>query len=129
LFSPTYHCDAIGSADTVVRLYPKAAIFAKFRRDPKACQAFMAMLAGQVTDLRTRLEERNIRSARDRVCHYLSVNIGVDRRTVDLSGTIKDLAGHLGLTHEALYRTLSRMEAAGEIQRLKGKIRLRKLAV
>jgi CRP-like cAMP-binding protein len=44
--------------------------------------------------------------------------------TVVLPGTLKDLAAELALTHEALYRTLSEMEAHGEIARLKGKIRL-----
>jgi CRP/FNR family transcriptional regulator, dissimilatory nitrate respiration regulator len=79
--------------------------------------------------LRTRLEQRNIRAARDRVRHYLAVNVGTDGRTVALSGTLKDVAGELGLTHEALYRTLADMAADGEIERRKGAIRLLKSAV
>jgi hypothetical protein len=35
---------------------------------------------------------------------------------------VKDLAAELGLTHEALYRTLADMSADGEIARLDGKI-------
>ena len=124
LFSPAYHCDAIATTDAVVRLYPKAAVLAEFERNPKAAQAFMAMLAHQVMNLRTRLELRNIHSARDRVRHYLALNAGADRRTVVVRGTLKDLANELGLTHEALYRTLADMAAEGEIQRRKGKITL-----
>jgi CRP-like cAMP-binding protein len=124
LFSSTYHCDATAITDTVVRLYPKAAMLAEFRRDPKAAQAFMAMLARQVMHLRTRLEQRNIHSARERIRHYLGVNLGPDGRSVALSGTLKELAATLGLTHEALYRTLAEMQADGEIERLKGTIRL-----
>lgn len=124
LFSATYHCDAIATTDAVVRLYPKAAVLAEFQRDPKAAQAFMAMLARQVMTLRTSLEQRNIHSARDRIRHYLALNLGPDGRSVTLSGTLKDLAATLGLTHEALYRTLADMQADGEIERLKGKIRL-----
>jgi CRP-like cAMP-binding protein len=120
LFSPTYHCDAIASADAAVRLYPKAAVLAAFVRDPKAAQAFMAMLARQVMSLRSRLEQRNIHSARDRVRHYLAIHVGADGRTVALPGTVKDLAGELGLTQEALYRTLAAMAAAGEIKRRPG---------
>ncbi len=89
----------------------------------------MAMLASQVMNLRTRLEQRNIHSARDRVRHYLMVNAGADGRTVMLPGTLKDLAAELGLTHEALYRTLADMAADGEIERLKGKIRLSKAPI
>ena len=124
LFSPTYHCDAIATTAAVVRLYPKAVILAEFERNPKAARAFMAMLGHQVMRLRTRLEQRNIRSARDRVRHYLAVNAGADGRTVVLSGALKELAGEIGLTHEALYRTLSQMTADGEIERLRGRIRL-----
>jgi CRP-like cAMP-binding protein len=124
LFSPTYHCDAIATGDALVRLYPKAAVLAAFRRDPKAAQAFMAMLARQVMSLRTRLEQRNINSARERIRHYLALHVGSDGRTIALPGTVKDLAGELGLTHEALYRTLSVMAAEGEIERGKGKITL-----
>ena len=124
LFAPAYHCDAIAMTDAVVRLYPKAAVLGEFERNPKAAQAFMAMLARQVMSLRTRLEQRNIHSARDRVRHYLALNAGADGRTVAVPGTLKDLAAELGLTHEALYRTLADMAADGEIERRKGKIRL-----
>jgi CRP-like cAMP-binding protein len=123
LFSGVYHCDAIATTSAVVRLYPKSVLLAEFQRNPEAAQAFMAMLARQIMSLRTRLEQRNIRSARDRVRHHLSVSAGADG-TVILPGTIKTLAAEIGLTHEALYRTLSEMEADGEIKRLKGKIRL-----
>jgi CRP-like cAMP-binding protein len=124
LFSPTFHCDAIATTGAVVRLYPKAVVLAAFERDPKAAQAFMAMLAHQVMSLRTRLEQRNIHSAHDRVRHYLALNADADGRTVIVRGTLKDLANELGLTHEALYRTLADMAAAGEIKRRKGKITL-----
>jgi CRP-like cAMP-binding protein len=124
LFSPTYHCDAIATGDALVRLYPKAAVLAAFRHDPKAAQTFMAMLARQVMSLRTRLEQRNIHSARDRVRHYLAINVGADGKTIALPGSLKDLAGELGLTHEALYRTLAVMANAREIRRGRGKITL-----
>ena len=84
----------------------------------------MTMLARQVMNLRARLEQRNIHSAHDRILHYLAFNAGADGRTVKVTGTLKNLAVELGLTHEALYRTLADMAAAGEIERLNGKIRL-----
>jgi CRP-like cAMP-binding protein len=117
LFSPAYHCDAVATSDAVVRLYPKAVLLAALERDPEMAKAFAAMLARQVMTLRTRLERRNIHSARERVRHYLTVNAGADGHTVVLPGTLKDFAADLGLTHEALYRTLARMAAAGEITR------------
>lgn len=129
LFSSAYHCDAIASSEATVRLYPKSALLAELERDPKLLLAFSAMLARQVMTLRTRLERRNIHSARDRVRHYLTVNADAKGRSVTLRGTLKDLAAELGLAHEALYRTLAAMAADGEIERGKGQIRILRSAV
>lgn len=122
LFSASYHCDAIASTNATVRVYPKREMLAAFERDPRAMQAFSVMLARQVMGLRTRIEQRNIRSARERVRHYLVLNAGADGRTVKLGGTLKDIAAELGLTHEVLYRTLAALERSGEIKRSRGKI-------
>jgi CRP-like cAMP-binding protein len=126
LFSSNYLCDAIAMTDAVVRLYPKVVLIDELERNPRVAQAFTAMLAHQVMTLRARLEQRNIHSARDRVRHYLAVNADPSGRTVKLSGTLKDVAAELGLTHEALYRTLAEMSAEGEIERHKDMICLKK---
>jgi CRP/FNR family transcriptional regulator, dissimilatory nitrate respiration regulator len=123
LFSPQYHCDAIASTKATVRVYPKREVLAAFERNPKAARAFSAALAHQVMDLRTRIEQRNIRSARERVRHFLTLNAKA-RRIFELRGTLKDLAAELGLTHEALYRTLAALERSGEIRRNHSKITL-----
>jgi CRP/FNR family transcriptional regulator, dissimilatory nitrate respiration regulator len=125
LFSPTYHCDAMTKAGATVRLYPKAKMLDEFRHNPQAAEAFMAVLAREIMNLRSRLEQRNIRSARERVEHFLALNAGADGRTVLLRGNLKDLAAELGLTHEALYRALAELAADGEIKRVKNKILLR----
>ena len=126
LFSPRYHCEAVAVSDARVRLYPKKALLAEFRLDPNAAEAFMAMLARELMDLRTRLEQRNLHSASARLEHHLALNTEADGRTVILRGTIKDLAAELGLSHEALYRTLNKMESTGKIARAKGTITLEK---
>jgi len=124
LFSKTHDCAATALTNAIVRLYRKAFLLAELERNPRVALAFMAMLVGQILNLRVRLERRSIHSARDRVRHYLAAHVGGKERTVALPSTLKDLAGELGLTHEALYRTLSDMSAKGEIARQNGKIRL-----
>jgi CRP-like cAMP-binding protein len=126
LFSPAYHCDAIAATETLVRLYPKKVLLRELERDPKLARAFTAKLARQVMALRTRLEQRNILSARERIRHFLALNLGVDGQTVEFCGTLKDLAADLGLTHEVLYRTLADMEKDKEIRRVEGKIIIQK---
>ena len=122
LFTPIHGFSAVAMGKAILRLYPKCSLLAEFARNPQAAQAFAALLARQVIDLRTRLERHNLHSARDRVRHYLAA--GAEDGTVVLPGTVKDLAGELGLSHEALYRTLSEMEHEGEIARRKGRITL-----
>ena len=100
LFLPAYHCDAVASTDVVVRIYRKTAMLAAFDKDPKAAQAFAATLAHQVMNLRTRIEQRNIRSARECIRHFLRFNAGADSRSIDLPGTLKELAAELWLTPE-----------------------------
>lgn len=129
LFSSTYHCDAIAITDAVVRLYPRTILVNELERNPQVAHAFAATLARQVMALRTRLEQRNIHSARDRVRHYLIVNADASGRKVVLSGNLKDIAAEMGLTHEAFYRTLAAMAADGEIERREGVIRLIKTGV
>jgi CRP-like cAMP-binding protein len=127
LYSTQYHCDAIANTGAIVRLYPKRELLAAFEANPEAAHVFTEMLAHQVMKLRTRIEQRNIRSARDRVRHFLALSVGPDRRTVRLLGTLKDLAAEIGLTHEALYRTLAALERSGEIRRKDEAIVLSKL--
>src|SRR5206468_11042189 len=110
------------STNATVRVYPKRELLAAFERTPKAMRAFSAALAHQVMDLRTRIEQRNIRSARERVRHFIKLNAVAGGRVVEVRGTLKELAAELGLTHEALYRTLAVLERSGEIRRNRVKI-------
>jgi CRP/FNR family transcriptional regulator, dissimilatory nitrate respiration regulator len=129
LFSETYHCDAVASVPSIVHLYPKAAVLAAFAADPALAEAFMASLARQVMTLRTRLENRNLRTARERVLHHLGLQASGIDRVVRVNGDLKIMASELGLTHESLYRTLAALEAEGVIQRTKKEIKLSALTV
>ena len=127
LFASNYHCDAVAAAASRVRVYPKRELLAAFRIEPALGERFMAVLAQQIVALRARLEERNIRSARERVLHHLALATGPDGRTMPLEGTLMDLAAEIGLTHEALYRTLAALEKEGAIRRTRSGIALRKV--
>jgi CRP-like cAMP-binding protein len=126
LFSAAYHCDAIAAVASRVRVYPKRELLASFRTDPLLAERFMAVLARQIHTLRARLEERNIRSARERLLHHIALHAGPDGRTMRLDGTLMALAAEVGLTHEALYRTLSELEKEGAVRRSRSAIILAK---
>ena len=105
-----YHCDAVAETDAAVLALPKADLLAALTNDPAECLALMLTLAAQVRDLRTRLELRNIRPASERVLAWLQLHArgNPPRMATDRSWTL--IAGELGLTREALYRTLAKLE-------------------
>lgn len=126
LFSGVYQCDAVAAVASQVRAYPKREILGVFRSDPALGERFMAVLAHQIHALRSRLEERNIRSARERVLNHLVLAADAESCTVRLDGTLMDLAAEIGLTHEVLYRTLAALEKGGAIKRTGSGIVLRR---
>src|SRR5947207_2627578 len=73
LFASRYHCDAVAAVASRVRLHPKRELLKAFRTDPATAERFMAAMAREIHALRARLEERNIRSARERVLHHLAL--------------------------------------------------------
>ena len=130
LFAETYHCDAVAAAPSLVRVYPKAEIIALLRAKPALAEAFMMRLAHQLQELRTRMELRNLRSARERLLQYLRLRAGPDdrgrARTVAIEGQLQDIGAEIGITREALYRTLAALEADGSIARSRTAIVLNK---
>jgi CRP-like cAMP-binding protein len=123
IFSARYHCDAIATSACVVLVYPKAELLRRLKDDAVGLWTFVAELAHRVHELRTRLEMRQIRSAPERVIQSLTLRCGASG-TWKMDGTLKQFAEEIGLTHEALYRTLAGLERDGRISRGDGEIRL-----
>ena len=126
LFADAYHCDAVAAVPSSVRVYPKQKAMEAMRKDPALAEAFMARLARQLQELRARMELRNIRSARDRVLQYLRLRAGVQGRSIPVEGQLQDIAAEIGMTREALYRTLGALETEGHLTRTESAILLKK---
>ena len=126
LFAEAYHCDAVAAAQSRVRVYPKTIVMAALRTDPALAEAFMARLARQLQELRARMELRNIRSARERLLQYLWLRAGVDGCGIAIEGQLQDVAAEIGMSREALYRTLATLEAEGSLTRKDNAILLKK---
>jgi CRP-like cAMP-binding protein len=127
LFSEVYHCDAIAAAPSRVRVLSRARLLEAMRSDAAVAERFMAMLAWQVQKLRTKVQQRDIRSARERLQQHLLLHAAADG-TVAFDGKLKDLASEIGLTPEALYRTLAHLEKQGAIERTGTRIILKNAA-
>jgi CRP-like cAMP-binding protein len=126
LFADIFHCDAVATEPSRVRIYPKTKTLNALRTDPTSALSFLALVARQVIELRQQLELMKVRSAKDRIMLYLDFNAGPDGRTVNLRGELQYIASELGLTREALYRTLAGLERAGVISRSGDRISIKK---
>jgi CRP-like cAMP-binding protein len=126
LFADIFHCDAVATEPSQVRIYPKAAVLNALRADPSNAMSFLSLVAHQVIELRHRIEIMKVRSAKERIMLYLDLNAGPDGQTVDLPSQLQDIASELGLTREVLYRTLAGLEQAGAIERAGTRILLKK---
>ena len=110
-----YHCDALAIIDTTVLKIPIQALSTELDRDPAFASRWIGMLNGEVRRLRLHCERLSMKSAKDRVLHL----INTEGKNCAYSATtgLKSLAGELGITHEALYRTLASLEKAKIIHR------------
>jgi CRP-like cAMP-binding protein len=71
LFADIFHCDAVATEPSRVRVYPKPAVLKALRTNPEDAMSFLALMAHQVIELRQRLELMKVRSAKERVMLYL----------------------------------------------------------
>jgi CRP-like cAMP-binding protein len=117
LFSEVYHCDAVAWQPSLVAVHPKPVVLDLFQKHPEAAAAFMARLARQVQQLRSRLEIRNIRSADERALQFLQLVAPQGSRVAAFDRPLKDVAAEIGLSHEAFYRALAKLERKGLIRR------------
>jgi CRP/FNR family transcriptional regulator, dissimilatory nitrate respiration regulator len=108
-----YHCDAIAVEDSAVLQFPAAAFRAALDEDASFRAAWTQHLASEVRRLRAQCERLSLRSATDRIVHYIESE-GTDGILI-LSRSRKAWASELGLTHEALYRALARLTADGAL--------------
>ena len=124
LFSDTYFCTAIADLPSRVAIVNKE-IFRQAIVDlPELANIYMNQMTARFQTIKTLLELRSIRSARERILQYLIRQIEPNNRTIILQRSLKNLAIELGLSSEALSRTLSRLQTEGVISRKQRSITL-----
>lgn len=124
LFCDTYPCSAIADFPSRVAAIDKELFRQALDEYPDLANIYMSQLTERYKTVKTLLELRSIRSARERLLQYLTHQIESDRRTVILQRPLKYLAIELGLSVEALYRTISRLQSEGVITRKQRSITL-----
>jgi len=99
-----YHCDALAIVDCTLMCLPQKR-FSEALSVENFRQSWIAHLSRELRRVRAQAERLSLKTARERVIHYLETE--GERATIVLAHSKKQWAAELGLTHEALYRTLA----------------------
>jgi CRP-like cAMP-binding protein len=111
LGSKAYHCDGVVSETGMLLCFPLAVFRAALEEDAPFRTVWMGLLAREVRKLRAQCERLSLNGAAERVIHYIESEGLHDAITLNQSR--KAWASELGLSHEALYRTLKRLGDQG----------------
>lgn len=124
LFLETYSCTAIAEKSTQMLIFPKQSFLDVMQQSPEFSTAFIMQLTHRLHSTKMMVEIRSIRSAQERVLHYLRSILPLENDTVVLEQSLKDIAADLSISPEALSRTLTQLTSDGAIIRQKRKITL-----
>jgi CRP/FNR family transcriptional regulator, dissimilatory nitrate respiration regulator len=122
LFNEVYDCSAIAEVPSRIATFPKQAFLSTLHKHPELSAGLIAQLAQRFHQAKVLLTLRSIRSARDRVLHYLEIEAHSNGKVVNLDKSLKNVAEEMGLSQEALSRVLSQLQKEGIISRKKRQI-------
>jgi CRP-like cAMP-binding protein len=116
LFAATQPVDAIAVGAATVTAYPKAAVMLHLKAHPDLALGFTAWMARRLNAARARLQVARLKGAAERVLAFL-IQAGAGEAAITLDRPLVAVAAELGLTHEAFYRTLKKLEEEGRVER------------
>ncbi|MBW4510641.1 MAG: Crp/Fnr family transcriptional regulator [Scytonematopsis contorta HA4267-MV1] len=128
LFSEIYLCTAIAESSTRVISFPKQLFLNSLEKDFDLSRTFTEQLARRLHQTKLLLELRGIRSARERVLHYLRVMTPPNEKILNLEQPLKEIANDIGISPEVLSRTLTQLQNEGILTRIKRKVIFRSLS-
>jgi CRP-like cAMP-binding protein len=117
LFESRHHCDAAAAAPSSVMVHPAAELRRAAAENPDLAWRLAAHLAARLVAERARAERLALPHAADRLLDVLHALPPQPDGTRRLGRPWKSLAAELGLSHEATYRALARLERAGLLRR------------
>lgn len=107
-----YHCDAVAVRPAKLLLVPRKH-FSEALGNERFRSQWITHLARELRRIRAQSERMSLKTAQERIVHYLETE--GNGGAITLTQSKKDWAAELGLTHEAIYRALARMERSGQI--------------
>ena len=120
--SSSYHCDAMVTVSGELVTVPIELVRQALETDSAFAMRWVGMLNKELKRLRAQCERLFLKGVKDRLRHLIESEGHGGR--LSLGAGLKSLALELGVTHEALYRTIAAMEKQGVIMRKDGEILL-----
>jgi CRP-like cAMP-binding protein len=115
LTSAIYHCDARTTAPSKIVRIPIRALRQALKQDHGLAARWIQILSNEVRRLRLQNERLSLPKVQSRILHLVATEGREGRYKLECS--LKQLAKQLAVTHEALYRSLARLETTGTITR------------
>lgn len=128
LFSEKYQCAAVAVTNSELICCNKQTMLVALKSSPDAMLDLLNAFSGQVRDLRTINEIKNIKRAKERMLSYFKT-IANEIGEINLGSSMKDAAHKIGIAHETFYRELSCLEKEAVIVRRGRKITIKNLPV
>lgn len=113
LTSGRYHCDAVCRSDCSLLAFPLRTLRECIDGDDGTRWAWIGLLSSQSRQQRARIERMALKTVRERLQHLILAEGTEDG--YELPGTRMDLAAELGVTPEAVYRTLAALQDDGSL--------------
>lgn len=109
-----YHCSAVAACPSEILAFPLQGFKAALCDDQDFHRAWSSHLAGELRRLRAKCERLSLHTAAERILHYLATE--GEGGALTLTQSRKAWAAELGLSHEALYRTLRKLQDEGVLE-------------
>jgi len=122
LQSSRYHCDAVVTVSGDLVSVPIESVKQALLADSAFAMRWIGMLNHELMRLRLRCERLSIKGVRHRLLHLIETE--GQGGSLPLGAGLKSMAAELGVTHEALYRTVAALEKQGLLRRAGGHIRI-----
>ena len=112
-----YSCYALAARRSRIVGLPMPLFNRMLHQDASFASAWAEQMALSLRRLFGRYERRSLKTARERVLHFL-ITESRGSGQIDPTRSFAALAGELGLSRESLYRTLALLEREGAIRRV-----------
>jgi CRP-like cAMP-binding protein len=113
--SSRYHCSGLATVAGQACRLPMPLLKAALQDDSRFAVRWIGMLNDEVRRLRAQTERLSLKGVEARLLHLIETEGRSGRLAIE-SG-LKSLSAQLGVTHEALYRTVAALERQGRLAR------------